>query len=79
MFQQFIAIIRGPYYIRCYSSNICVVDVYGLQFVQCGQLSRECINKLYYYFDAFFGYFITILQNARSNYQNSQMYFKRVF
>jgi hypothetical protein len=38
MFQQFIAIIRGSYYLRSYSFNICVVDVYGLQFVQCGQL-----------------------------------------
>jgi hypothetical protein len=41
MFQQFIAIIRGSYYLRSYSSNICDVDVYGLQFVQCGQLSRD--------------------------------------
>jgi hypothetical protein len=29
----------------------------------------ECINKSYYYLDAFVGYFTTILQNARSNYQ----------
>jgi hypothetical protein len=105
MFQQFIAIIRGPWYLRSYSSNICVVDEYGLKFVQCGQLSRDTdhtgqiaihihpqhryclskfwgttpwrwqwtaercwgknlkfIDKLYYYFDAFVGYFITILQ-----------------
>jgi hypothetical protein len=41
MFQQFIAIIRGSYYLRSYSSNICVVDVYGLRSVQCGQLSRD--------------------------------------
>jgi hypothetical protein len=32
---------RGPYYLRSYSSNICVTDVCGSQFVQCGQLSRD--------------------------------------
>jgi hypothetical protein len=29
----------------------------------------ECINKSYYYLDAFVDCFTTILQNARSNYQ----------
>jgi hypothetical protein len=28
-------------YLRSYSENICVVDVYGLQFVQCDQLSSD--------------------------------------
>jgi hypothetical protein len=28
-------------YLRSYSDNICVLDVYGLQFVQCGQVSRD--------------------------------------
>jgi hypothetical protein len=35
MFQQFIAIIMGSYYLRSYSDNICIVDIYGLQFAQC--------------------------------------------
>jgi hypothetical protein len=46
MFQQFIAIISGPYYLRSYSSHICVVDVYGLQFVQSGQLSRDATKSV---------------------------------
>jgi hypothetical protein len=63
MFQQFIAIFRWSYYLRIYSYNICVVDVYGLEFVQCGQLQSEldrakrcegvpastCSNGLTYY------------------------------
>jgi hypothetical protein len=32
-------------------------------------VNMECINKSYYYFNAFAGYFLTILQNARSIYQ----------
>jgi hypothetical protein len=36
----------GCIYLRSYSDNICVVDVYGLQFVQCGQLSRDVTKSL---------------------------------
>jgi hypothetical protein len=32
----------------------------------------ECINKSYYYLDAFVGYFIKMLQNARPNYQDKK-------
>jgi hypothetical protein len=35
---------------RSYSGNICVVDVYGLQLVQCGQLSTDAtllVTSLY--------------------------------
>jgi hypothetical protein len=46
MFQEFIVIIRWSYYLRSYSSNICVVDVYGLQFAQCGQLARDAPASL---------------------------------
>jgi hypothetical protein len=53
----------GRVYLRSYSGSICVVDVYGLQCVQCGQLSSDAM-------DMFVGYFITILQNARSIYQD---------
>jgi predicted metallo-beta-lactamase superfamily hydrolase len=31
--------------------------------------NKQCINKSYYYLDAFVGYFTSILQDARSNYQ----------
>jgi hypothetical protein len=70
MFQQCTAIIRG----RISSEDtqeICVVDVYGLQFVQCGQLSRDATESVIYYFDAFVGYFITIPQNARPKHQEA--------
>jgi hypothetical protein len=63
MFQQFIAIIRGSYYLRSYSSNVCVVDVYGLRFVQCGQLWRAAVAS-YYYLDTFVGYFITVYNDV---------------
>jgi hypothetical protein len=50
---------------------ICVVGVYGLRFVQCGQLTTdrtginlECINKSNYFLDAFVRYFTTILQKS---------------
>jgi hypothetical protein len=46
MFQQFIAIIRGSYYLRCYSSNICVVDVYELKIVQCDRMLRDATKTL---------------------------------
>jgi hypothetical protein len=46
MFQQFIAIISGSRYLRSYSSNICVVDAYGLQVVPCGQLSLDSLKKV---------------------------------
>jgi hypothetical protein len=46
MFQQLIAIIRGLYYLRRYSRNICVVDVYGLKFVHCGQLSTKSFGRI---------------------------------
>jgi hypothetical protein len=36
----------GRSYLRSYSNNICVVDVYGLQSVQCGQLSRDVTNSV---------------------------------
>jgi hypothetical protein len=50
MFQKFIAIIRGSYYLKSYSSNICVVDVYGLQFVQRGHFFdlTFCTTKVMY-------------------------------
>jgi hypothetical protein len=35
----------GRVYLRSYSENICVVDVYGLQFVQCDQLSKDAIES----------------------------------
>jgi hypothetical protein len=37
----------GPMYLRSYSSKICIVDVYGLQIVQCGQLSRDATKWSY--------------------------------
>jgi hypothetical protein len=39
MFRQVVTIFRGRRYPRSYSSNICIVGVYGLRSVQCGQLS----------------------------------------
>jgi hypothetical protein len=48
MFQQFISVIWRSYYLRSYSSNICVVDVYGLQFVQCDQLSRDATPAVFF-------------------------------
>jgi hypothetical protein len=39
------------------------VDVYGLQFVRCGQLSRAAVAS-YYYFDTFVGFFITIYNDV---------------
>jgi hypothetical protein len=36
----------GRGYLRSYSSNICIVDVYGLHFVQCGQLSRDVTKNV---------------------------------
>jgi hypothetical protein len=36
----------GHSYLRSYSSNVCIVDVYGLRSVQCGQLSRDVTNSV---------------------------------
>jgi hypothetical protein len=47
MFHQVIAIIRGSTYLTSYPSNICIVDVYGLRFVQCGQLPSDATNVLH--------------------------------
>jgi hypothetical protein len=35
-------------YLRSYSSNICIVDVYGLRYVQCGQLSLDVTKSVSY-------------------------------
>jgi hypothetical protein len=39
----------GPSYLRSYSSNVCVVDVYGLRFVQCGQCWQHmyCLSSFW--------------------------------
>jgi hypothetical protein len=38
MFRQEVAIFRGSRWLISYSSNVCVVGVYGLWSIQCGQL-----------------------------------------
>jgi hypothetical protein len=45
MLQQFIAIIRVSYYLRSYSSNMCVVDVYGLHLATLEKLYSIYIHN----------------------------------
>jgi hypothetical protein len=45
-FSKSLPLSGGRSYLRSYSSNICIVDAYGLRSVQCGQLSRDVTKSV---------------------------------
>jgi hypothetical protein len=54
MFQQFIAIIRGSYYLRSYSSNICVgmyMDYNLFGVTSCREMRPRSEHNHYMWYD----------------------------